>query len=500
MDEKNKHINNRLGEQLPSHSPDPEMWQRLSAKLDAMDAEAAYQERLQGLPVHSPDQGTWTLISSRLNRIAYYKTGLRIAVSVAAGLLLLITVSRISDQYQGKENNARELASQKQQNIPVENIKAENFGKTPAAGAKGTTQNPENKLFTKNTASDPEITQKSGTTAKESEKGTTVSTLVNNAIAAIAGNKKTSPEKAATESLMPDTGNIANAFAGAIKTIQTGNNITLLSHSISLPDETVPDKAIINIAEEPKSILFEKEPIPATNSTYNKLSSPPPAILPARNKNHVALAMNYLPENIYNGTNNSLFHNVDLTASYNKDKVRFNTSLGMAYNEEQIKFEMKYDINTPVTAMGPGGHVDTLSYNISNMQSEYMGTEKHKYVTYNLGIGRRLYTKGKFSTWLNAGAGFGVQLNNPDLISSTSKSIKSQYNAQTVSVKSTQPVYNDVNINFVTAIDFNYRIFNKVSITFTPTSRWYFKPVLILNNQATDELTLGFRSGIKLDF
>jgi hypothetical protein len=267
-----------------------------------------------------------------------------------------------------------------------------------------------------------------------------------------------------------------------------------------LPDETVPDKAIINIAEEPKSILFEKEPIPATNSTYNKLSSPPPAILPARNKNHVALAMNYLPENIYNGTNNSLFHNVDLTASYNKDKVRFNTSLGMAYNEEQIKFEMKYDINTPVTAMGPGGHVDTLSYNISNMQSEYMGTEKHKYVTYNLGIGRRLYTKGKFSTWLNAGAGFGVQLNNPDLISSTSKSIKSQYNAQTVSVKSTQPVYNDVNINFVTAIDFNYRIFNKVSITFTPTSRWYFKPVLILNNQATDELTLGFRSGIKLDF
>ena len=46
-------------------------------------------------------------------------------------------------------------------------------------------------------------------------------------------------------------------------------------------------------------------------------------------------------------------------------------------------------------------------------------------------------------------------------------------------------------------IGFNYPW---LSFTFTPTSRWYLKPVLSLNNEATDNLTLGFKTGIKFDF
>jgi hypothetical protein len=57
-----------------------------------------------------------------------------------------------------------------------------------------------------------------------------------------------------------------------------------------------------------------------------------------------------------------------------------------------------------------------------------------------------------------------------------------------------------LNVSFITGIDFNYRFLNKLSFTFTPTSRWYFKPVLSKNNQPTDELTLGFKTGIKFDF
>ena len=115
-------------------------------------------------------------------------------------------------------------------------------------------------------------------------------------------------------------------------------------------------------------------------------------------------------------------------------------------------------------------------------------------------MGRRLFSKGKFSTWINAGAGFGVRLNNPDLVSTTENSIKNQYNASITSVSSSKPVYNDVNVNFVTGIDFNYEVLNRLSIYFTPTSRWYFKPVLSINNQPTDELTLGFKTGVKFDF
>jgi hypothetical protein len=210
--------------------------------------------------------------------------------------------------------------------------------------------------------------------------------------------------------------------------------------------------------------------------------------------------MGYLPENINNGTDNSVFYNVDLTAMYNKEKVRFNTSIGMAYNQEELEISMNYDVKSPVTAMGPGGKIDTISYNTASLESEYVGSEKHQYFTYNLGLGRRLFSKGKFSTWINAGAGFGVRLNNPDLVSTTENSIKNQYNASITSVSSSKPVYNDVNVNFVTGIDFNYEVLNRLSIYFTPTSRWYFKPVLSINNQPTDELTLGFKTGVKFDF
>jgi hypothetical protein len=279
------------------------------------------------------------------------------------------------------------------------------------------------------------------------------------------------------------------------------NSPETLAETILIPDGSLS----LPLAAETPAIVTETV-APASGKQLLQPSAPPPVkyYTPKDPKtgasNHVALGMDYLPENIYNGTNNSLFHNLDLTASYNKEKVRFNTSVGMAYNEEQLNFDMNYDVNSPVTAIGPGGQMDTLGYNVSTVESQYQGTEKHQYFTYNLGIGRRLFSTGKFSTWLNAGTGIGFRLNDPDLITSTEKSIKVQYNATITSVATPHPVYNDVYVNFVTAIDFNYRILNKLSFTFTPTSRWYFKPVLTKNNQATDEMTVGFRTGLKFDF
>jgi len=220
----------------------------------------------------------------------------------------------------------------------------------------------------------------------------------------------------------------------------------------------------------------------------------------SKSNNNFALGMYYLPENIDNGDGTSLFHNVNVTASYNKEKVRYNTSLGMAYNEEQLVFDMNYNINTPVMGTGADGQLDTLGYRVDKMESQYEGTEKHQYFTYNLGLGRKLFSAGKFSTWISAGAGFGIRLNDPDIISSTENSIKGQYNAQITSVQTSKPEYNDVYVNFATGIDLNYRLLKRLSFTFTPTSLWYFKPVLTKDNQPTDELTLGFKTGMKFDF
>ncbi|MDO9257805.1 MAG: hypothetical protein Q7U54_19970 [Bacteroidales bacterium] len=518
MDENKNHINNRLSEQLPSHSPDTGTWQRLSDKLDSMDSETAYYEKLQGLPVHSPDEGTWNLIYSRLSRIAYYKTGIRIALSAAAGLLLFFTVSRISDQYQNKPDRVLQVASQEKHTKLPGKSNPVNTVETNLATKETKTRKPIHNYRKHpsdyNLTAERPVVQEALTTKSESAKELSspdiigISTgiqepglVVSGSEVAISetGNQKSTQVVAGSDIAIPGKENINIPKPSGDETplnVEMGSDIA--AQNTGFQDTATQAKEIINSETEIKSILFQKEQY-ATTSPVLKYNDPVDS-KPINNKNHFALAMNYLPENIDNGTKNSLFHNVDVTASYNKEKVRFNTSFGMAYNEEQIEFNVNYAINTPVTAFGQGGNLDTLSYSLADMNSQYTGNERHQYFTYNLGLGRKLFSSGKFSTWVNLGAGFGILLNNPDLIASTENSVKSQYNVLNVSVSSAKPVYNDVNVNVVTAIDFNYKILNRLSITFTPTSRWYLKPVLSLESQSTDKLTLGFKTGMKFDF
>lgn len=475
----------RLSEQMPVHSSDPGTWERLSAKLDALDAEAVYQEKLQQLPLHSPDQGMWAIISRRLTRAAYLKIGTRIALTAAAGLLLFITVSKVSDYYQ-IPSGVPQVAIQKQYANPSAIANQSNPAKIQLKEIQKTAGN------SKNSFAIHKIEPSSYGIRKLSPGE--IKPVVTPSDRAVALNVESSvpaekePEPIAQNTSVQDSGFTLNE-----------SNIKLNESDIATnKSDITTNKSVIT----PIEIIVaetQKEPDNTPTSTPVKYYTPSDAKTSSK-KNHFALAMDYLPENINNGTNNSLFHNVDLTASYNKEKVRFNTSVGMAYNEEQLEINMNYDIKSPVTYVGPGGKLDTLSYNSASLESQYVGSEKHQYFTYNLGFGRRLFSVGKFSTWLNAGAGFGVRLNNPDLVSSTENSIKSQYNAQITRVNTSKPVYNDVNVNFVTGIDFNYKILKRLSITFTPISRWYFRPVLSKNNQATDELTLGFKTGMKFDF
>jgi hypothetical protein len=467
MDETKKPAKNRFSEQLPTHAPDPGSWQRLSAKLDMLDAESGFREKLVNLPVHQPDAGTWNAILFRLNRAAYIKTGVRIALSAAAVLLLFFTISRFADTTQNTLQ-APKLANQ---------------GKTAITPGNSS----QNEILQQNQGQDSgDQTQTSGTK------------VAANALAA----KTTTPDFAEVEpsAVKPETEIALNQNISFVEFDTTYS----LSQELAFQETVLPTEEIVSVEIASDISVMQQQqqqqqPVNTTVTPPVKYYTPKDP-QDAKSNNHFGLGMYYLPENIDNGDGNSVFHNVNLTASYNKEKVRYNTSLGMAYNEEQLVFEMNYDINTPVLAAGADGQLDTLGYRVDKMESQYQGTEKHQYFTYNLGLGRKLFSAGKFSTWISAGAGFGIRLNDPDIIASTEKSIKGQYNAQITSVQASQPEYNDVYVNFATGVDFNYRFLKRLSFTFTPTSLWYFKPVLTKDNQPTDELTLGFKTGMKFDF
>ncbi len=471
MNERTNPIKNRLNEQLPTHSPDAGLWDSLSSKLDLIDANAALHEKLGELPLHSPDPATWNSILFRLNRIAYYKTGMRIALSAAAGLLLFFTISRIIETNQTPVPTKTASISQglvNESSVPAIPAELDNNSIAQAGKTKS------NKHIYSNTLSGSK--------------------------ALISGNTTVVTKEDVTSGLQPvliSQDNNQILTTGIPSATATADEPVIEIAAVNEPAVVVADNYNINTG--PRIIPPANVPVTSAGKPAVKYYTPDEPKT-GKNKNYFALAMNYLPENVYNGSDNTIFHNVDLTASYNKEKVRYNTSLGMAYNEDQFKFDMNYDVKTPVTAPGPNGVIDTLGYSFSNVESEYQGTEKHQYITYNLGLGRRLFHTGKFSSWLNAGAGFGIQVNNPDLIESTTQSIKGQQNTQINSVNTDKPQYNDYNINFVTGIDFNYQIIKRLSISFAPTSRWYFKSLIIKDNQPTDELSLGFTTGMKFDF
>jgi len=461
--EKQTHPNNsRLNTQLPTHSPDPGTWQRIVSRLDTMESEGTYFEKLEQLPTHKPDEGTWAAILVRLNRAAYLKTGIRVALAAAAGLLLFFTVSQFVD-YKQNTMIPHPGISQMKNSLP-ENSDQATIQNPPAGNmAQSTSESP------RRNRDESVITNK---TSENREYNPVILQVNTSAQEMSAENKRTDfIEIFPLEMLIHYPLNHSEA-----KRLLSLRNRDLQPALASLPAKT------------------ESKPAPEKKYYTPKEAKPGAA------RNNFALAMDYLPENVNNGTDNSLFHNVDLTASYNKEKVRFNTSVGMAYNTEQLEFDVNYDQMRPVMSIGPNGHTDTIMYEITNVDSEFQGTDNHKYFTYNLGMGRKLFTIGRFSTWLNAGAGFAVKLNNPNLAESTEKTLKVKYNADVNSISISQPTYNDMNINFVTGIDFNCRVFNHLSLTFTPTSRWYFKPVLTKDNKPTDELTLGFKTGMKFDF
>jgi len=485
----------RLSEQLPTHSADPETWNRLSDRLDALDAEAVYQKSLDNLPVHSPDQGMWAVINGRLNRAAYLRNGIRIALSAAAGLLLFFTVSRISDYYTNSPSLPG-VAVHRPTNVQPAESNLSNTASSQNSQAQNTKQNTVPVSAINTTVSNFSGTRKSSS-AKMMKTNSASSTMPTTGDVQAAANmlQPRVPESiVAVESAMDSA--IAQEFA---LQMPDEKSTDIPAQNTTIRKSSFPIQDFLHTPVDFKVAESQKEFTSANQSAPVKSFDPEEAKTSSK-KNNFALAMGYLPENIYNGTSNAMFHNVDLTASYNKEKVRFTTSVGMAYNEQQLEINMSYAVKSPVTMANSFGKLDTVSYNSASLRSEYIGSEKHEYFTYNLGIGRRLFNFGKFSTWINAGAGFGILLNNPDLVTATENSIKNQYNAKITDVNTNNPLYNNVNVNFVTGIDFSYKFLNKLSLSFTPTSRWYFKPVLSKNNQATDELTLGFKTGLKFDF
>lgn len=456
----NKNIpSTHLSDRLPVHSPDERLWNSISSGLENLEAEQVYGARLQDLPVHSPDEASWGLLLRRMQRVRLVKIGGYSLLAVAASLLLLISIFRIPENNPGNPKGFANI----------------NTGKTNSANTQNTAS--QGNTIDNNITPSPNIQQKTG----------------DNSI------RNSSP-------VTYDPGKLIDKEIVRTDRVSNGSTLADNSPSRNLPavNRLIPRTRLTSAI--PKLSFRYSQPVPVQyakaiiTQPVVKYYSPEPYNPNKKKGNSFELAANYLPESLDNGYGTSMFHNFGLMASLGNEKTRVQSSVGMAYNTEHRSYDVDYTQLITITVPKPGQAADSSYSLAAEGNSKLEGTESHQYFTYDLGVGKKLFSLGKMTTWINTGAGFAVRLDQSSLKEQTIKTINSHNQAEVNSIDLEIPDYNKMNVNLMAGLDFNYLVMKRLVISFAPTSRFYLKSVLEKNGSSTDNFSLGFRSGVKFKF
>lgn len=452
---------NKLFQNLPTHSPSSDVWNGIEKKLDQIQLDKTIQEAKKNLPVHSPDQSVWIAISARLARIRSvkrFKTYSAISLAAASIALLIIAFSWLNNNV-STINEPENIIVQTQpkpdiidNNVGQELIKSTEKSETILPIITPKQQNISHNIATTNNLVDK-----------------TVSTNITAFL------DFTTPE----DELLSDVLNIESELLSLASSVQTIDAPLFASKY----DYTIPQ-----FFEESTKHYYTFDGLEHTNAKSNNF----------------ALAVNYLPENVYNGISNSMFHNVGLSAGFEKEKVRFFANVGMSFNSEKYEMAVNYETHKPMYInVGPGpGDVDTLGFRVTSHNSNVHIGANYNYFTTAFGVGRKIFSVGNFSTWISSAAGFGFMTSQPDINKISETTFRNMpYFKQINETEVEAPNYNNFYVDMLVGLDLNYKVIDKLSITLTPVGRWFFKPIFVgKDNQPTDELTLGIKTGIRYNF
>lgn len=433
---------NKAYDRLPVHRPDDDLWDQIGHKLDSGET-AAYRDALSKLPVHKVPSGLWDSIEGHISGRRRRRALLWLGMAAAASLALF-TVLRLPEI---RPNHSGKAVSPISENIPgVINPadKAVN-GNRQARQVQG--------------SSFPAIT---GHPYIRQHEMLSTSGPANDGVSCQMPGLAT---RASLASFAPPSEIKVYYHPGLVaisekRRMADANRITLSPFPVA--DDLPPNR----------------------NQT------------PESAPKQWTLALGYLPEALDNGYNPALFHNVDLTASLDMKKYRLSSSLGMAYISERLNYDVTVTMVDNHSANTYGDTANTVCKTISGFE----GTESHEFISWDIGGGRKLFTAGKLTTWLNAGAGFAVRLDNTSLRNETVQMLETNYTSDIKSIEMEVPDYNRLNMSLATGIQFDYRLLKRISITLQPQAKYYFRPIFSNSGTSPDSFSLGFHTGMKFDF
>lgn len=439
MNHNNNILRNKAYDKLPVHRPNDDMWEQICTRLDK-GAANNYHKVLSEMPVHKAPSGIWKNIELQLAKRRYRLALVWLGIATAASLAVFAIL-----------------------NFP--------FNPARQPGYTGSPELSQNKI---------------GIHSNEVAVSTVPATHVEQSSIAVAANKNNRV-----------SGNPSSGISQDIKALDSFQLVRL-----TLPERYPAELALISY--KPQLVVINS-PHRSNVSTYlDPLTLPsfgsnydPKDIQPERQAARISLSLAYLPESIDNGYNPTVFHNVDLAASIDMKNMRFRSSMGMAYNSEHYDYTVKATRNTDNYHSNPVA--DSSLYAVGEMLSNFEGVERHGFVSWDIGAGHKLFTTRKLTTWINAGAGLAVRINNANLRDETIETMLNSYNSTVNSIDIDDPLYNRMNMSLVSGIEFDYRLLKRLSLTVQPQVRYYLHPIFKDSETSPDSYSLGFRTGMKFD-
>jgi hypothetical protein len=435
-----KILRNKSYDKLPVHRPDEDLWDQINARLNEGKADN-YHNALSELPAHKAPSGIWEGIEKHLSkrryRLALIWLGLATAASIA--IFTVLNSPLISTEKPGKTPS----------NVTSFNNETTLPEKNESQPLTGNSTNLNRILPANSALRNNETTHTSGYVKHENSE----------AMIAAASVRSNLPKPSRTE--------LATIiFKPQFTAISTGDRRNGRANTAPVVQPSlVADNSLNNIPQEKK---------------VSRLS----------------LALAYIPESINNGYNPAIFHNVDLTASVDLKNLRLRSSMGMTYNSEHYSYSVNASRNSDNMNNNPGYDSTNAAYeSVSNFE----GVERHGFVSWDIGAGHKLFSTKKFTTWINAGAGLDVRVNNASLRDATIETMSKNYNSTVNSIDIDDPIYNRMSMSLVSGIEFDYRIIKRLSLSMQPQIRYYLYPIFKNPESLPDPYSLGFRTGIKFD-
>lgn len=438
MSHNNNISRNKVYDRLPVHRPDEDLWNRINSRLDEGAADS-YRQALTELPVHKAPAGVWTGIEKHLSRTRLKLAMIWLGIATAASLAVFTVL-----------------------NSPFTSIRQPRDISAPVASG-----NHKNSSDSQKEAVAENITEPSANLS--------VTTVGSGLTSRTAGNVPVIELQSVTRTFSP---------ANARQALITSTRQALIEVAYKPGLTKITSKKRV-----PVSIPVEQ--IAQTSLAANSNGDKEPSQV---NRTKLALALAYTPESIDNGYNPTVIHNVGMTASIDLDNFRVRSSLGMAYNSEHLNYSVKATQHLDNYNNGSVSNVEELV-----TDSQFEGTERHGFVSWDIGGGRKLFATRNLTTWFNAGAGLAVRVNNASLRDATIETLKNSYNATVNSIDIEAPAFNRINMSLASGIEFDYRLLKRLSFTLQPQARYYIYPVFTSAGNSPNPFSLGLLTGMKFD-